>query len=247
MRQGKARVLIVDDSTSLRKTMSFILRRRGYDVAAVGDGLEAIRQIEARPFDVVFLDVKMLPMDGVVTCRRIRQIQPRTAVIMMTAYSVEDMIREALEEGAYGVIYKPLDIERVIALIDETKAAAKGALVLVVDDDPGTSATFASILSRKGYLVSIAATGEEAVAQVRQKEYDVVFVEVTLPTINGLETYLSIRDISPQTVVVMMTTMSQEVGDLVDRALCNKAYACLYKPLDMDKVLALVGSICEQR
>ena len=167
--------------------------------------------------------------------------------MMMTAYAVEDLVQQALEEGAYGIVYKPLDIEKVVAVIEEATEAKEGALILVVDDDPGTCITLRNILTRKGYEVGIAHTGEEAIAMAQEAAHDIVFIDLKLPTINGLETYLAIRVINPQAVAIMMTAYRQKMAELVEVALQNHAYTCLYKPLDMAELLKLVNEIRERR
>ena len=121
--EEKANILIVDDNISLCKTMSFVLGRKGYTVTTAQDGPEAIERVKKNPFDMIFMDIKMLPIDGVETYRRIKEIRPEAVVMMMTAYAVEDLVQEALQEGAYGITYKPLDIERVVALIERARAA----------------------------------------------------------------------------------------------------------------------------
>jgi DNA-binding NtrC family response regulator len=68
-----------------------------------------------------------------------------------------------------------------------------------------------------------------------------------LPTINGLETYLTIKEVNQEAVAIMMTAYRQEVADQVKEALSNDAYACLYKPLDMAEVLRLVDDIRERK
>ena len=165
----------------------------------------------------------------------------------MTAYVVEDLVQQALEEGAYGIVYKPLDIERMVTVIEEAKEAKEGALVLVVDDDPGTCITLRNILTRKSYEVGIAYTGEEAIAMAREKAQDIIFIDMKLPTINGLETYLAIREINPEVVAIMMTGYRQEMAELVEVALQNHAYTCLYKPLEMEDLLRLVEEIVKRK
>ena len=113
--QEKASILITDDNINLCKTMSFVLERKGYAVTTAKDGLEAIKRVKERSFDMIFMDIKMPLMDGVETYRRIKEIRPEAVVMMMTAYSVEDLVQEALREGAYGIIYKPLNIEKVVS------------------------------------------------------------------------------------------------------------------------------------
>ena len=243
----KASILIVDDNDSLCTTLSLILKRKGYAAATVKDGLEAIEKVRKNHFDMLLMDIKMPVMNGVETYRRIKEIRPESVVVMMTAYAVEDLIQEALEEGAFGVIYKPLDIEKVVALIERVRLDRQGAFILLVDDDRGTRITFKNILAKKGFSVGVAATGDEAVAMMREKEYDIVFIDMKLPTLNGLETYLAIREINPEAVAIMMTAYRQEMSELVEEALHNAAYTCLYKPLEMEVVLQLLEEICERK
>jgi two-component system response regulator HydG len=66
------------------------------------------------------MDIKMLPINGVETYRKIKEIKPE-AVVMITAYAVEGLVQSALKEGAYGITYKPPDMERVAALIKEAR------------------------------------------------------------------------------------------------------------------------------
>ena len=245
--EKKASILIVDDNISLGRTMSFVLERKGYDVTTAKDGQEAIKRVNESPFDMIFMDIKMPLMNGVETFRRLKKIRPDSIVVMMTAYSVEDLIREALQEGAYGVMYKPLDIGKVVALIEEAKEAKQGMLILVVDDDEGTCITLKKILTNKGYEANTAHTGEEAITMAQEKVYNIIFFDIKLSTINGLETFLAIKEINPEVVAIMMTAYRQEMADVVEAALKNNAYTCLYKPLDMEDVLKMVDNIRERK
>ena len=245
--EQKASILIVDDNVSLCRTLSLVLGRQGYTVNTAKDCLEALVKVQESPFDMIFMDIKMPLMDGVETYRRIKKIRPEAVVMMMTAYAVEDLVQQALEEGAYGIVYKPLDIGKVVAVIEEARETQMGVLVLVVDDDPGTCITLKNILIKKGYQVGIAYTGEEAIAMARERVYDIIFVDMKLPTITGLETYLAIRKINPEVVAIMMTAYRQGMSDLVEEALRSDVYTCLYKPLEMEEVLKLVDEIRERK
>jgi two-component system response regulator HydG len=243
----KSSILIVDDNISLCKTLSFVLKRKGYAVTIAKDGPEAIERVKERPFDMIFMDIKMPFMDGVETYRRIIKIRPEAVVTMMTAYAVDDLVADAFKEGAHSIIYKPMDIEKAIQLIEEAKRRRQGALILVVDDDPGTCKILRNILVKKGYEVDIAHAGEEAITMVQRRACDIVFIDMKLPTINGLETYLAIKEINPETVAIMITAYHQEVDYLMEQALYNSAYTFLYKPLDMAQVLKLVDEVWERQ
>lgn len=243
----RADILIADDNQSLCRTMSFTLKRKGYAVTIAKDGPEALKRVRERPFDMIFMDIKMPLMDGVETYKRIKEIRPEAAVMMMTAYAVEELVQEALKEGAYGVVYKPLDIDKVVSLIEKARGNNHGALILVVDDDPGTCTTLRNILVKRSYRVGVAHAGEEAINMARQRVYNIIFIDVRLPTINGLETFLRLKEVNPEAVAVMMTAYREEVSDLVEKALSHSAYTCLHKPLDMTETLRLIEDITARK
>lgn len=111
---GPSSVLVVDDSPGICQTMSMILKRKGFEVSCAVDGRGAIEKVKERPFDAVLLDIKLPGMDGVEVHRRIRALRPDARVAMMTAYAVEDRVRDAIQAGAETVFYKPLDMDAVI-------------------------------------------------------------------------------------------------------------------------------------
>ncbi len=117
----KTNTLIVDDNISLAKSLSFILEKKGYEVSMAKDGMDAIKKVKAKFFNIILMDIKMPLMNGVESYKRIKKISPRSKVFMMTAYAVEELVQDALAEGAHGILYKPLDIEKILSIIDEIK------------------------------------------------------------------------------------------------------------------------------
>lgn len=244
MNNAATSILIVDDDTGMTETMSDILDDMGYKVAVADDGYMAIDMIKENTYDIALMDIRMPGINGVDTFKQVKAISPSTKVIMMTAYSVEDLIKQALEEGAYGILYKPLDLEKVEELIENAK---EGSFILLVDDEPDHCEILKDILENKGYQVGICHNGEEAIACVKERSYDIVFIDVKMPVLNGLETYLGIKKIRPQIIAIMVTGYRQETEDLVKEAINSSAYMCLYKPLAMDKVIAVVKEISRQK
>ncbi len=97
MTNNKPKVLVVDDQKSMRMTLAAIIEDHGYDVTEVEDGYRAIEALEQVPFDLVFMDIKMPGINGVQTFREIKKINPKSVVVMMTGYAVEDLVKEALD------------------------------------------------------------------------------------------------------------------------------------------------------
>lgn len=90
-------VLLVDDNINLVRSMSLILKHKGFDVDITSNGFEAIEKVEEKKYDMIFLDIKIPYINGVETFKRIKSINPNSVVMMMTAYSVEELIEEVLE------------------------------------------------------------------------------------------------------------------------------------------------------
>ena len=113
-----ARILVTDDEESMRYYLKRSLKRRGYRVEAAEDGEKALELEEARPFDVVVLDLKMPGMDGLEVLRRVRKLDPEVMVILMTAYGTIRSAVEAMRNGAFDYITKPFEIEELEILVE---------------------------------------------------------------------------------------------------------------------------------
>ncbi len=227
--------------------MSLVLKRKGYEVSIANDGFEAIDTVKEEFFDIIFMDIKMPVLNGVETYKKIKEINEKIIIIMMTAYAVEDLIQDALKEGAYGVIYKPLDFEKIFSLIEESKDTKQGGLILIVDDDPGTCKIIENVLTKKGYDVVISNTGEDAITKAKEKFFDIIFIDMKLPTLNGLETYLELKKINPKLIAIVITAYHQEMDDLVQEAMNNSAYTCLTKPINIEDMLVLINEILTKK
>jgi len=237
------RVLIVDDEANMRRTLADILRNEGYEVTTAATGEEAVQRCSAADYDIVLMDVRMPGMDGVEAFRRIRRHQEGVRVILMSAYSLEDLKLAALDEGAIAFLAKPLDLEQAIRLIREVKDTA----ILVVEDDERVSAPLQAGLKQQGYRVTVTRSPHDALELVEQIRFDLIFVDVNLPAMNGLELYLAIKKITPTAVAIMITGMDAEFEALAQEAVRRNAYTLVRKPLDIDHVLALLARVTGRR
>ncbi len=240
---GKTNILVVDDLRSMRLTLWAILEDAGHNVVTVEDGYQAIEAVRKMHFDAIFMDIKMPGINGVQTFREVKKIDSKAVVIMMTAYSVEDLVKEAVEEGAYAIVYKPFDIDKIISTIEEV--LSEKTLILVVDDQFGDRETLKAILQGKGYRVATANDGKETIRMVKEGHYDIIFLDIRLPDMNGVEIFEGAESLNNKAVVIMMTGYTEE--QLIKRAIGSGAYTCIHKPFDMEKVIALVEKIAEEK
>ncbi len=105
------RVLIVDDEPQIGVFLSEFLTDQGYEVFFADNGNDALTFVKRVRPHIVLLDVKMSGMDGLEALKCIKEIDPRTGVIMVTAMQEEETGRQALKLGAVDYITKPIDFE----------------------------------------------------------------------------------------------------------------------------------------
>jgi two-component system, NtrC family, response regulator HydG len=234
-------MLVVDDDVDMTETLSDILSTVGIQVEIAHDGLQALKKVKTKRFDLVLMDIKMPKMNGIECFKKIKKIRSQTTVMLMSAYAANDLISEALMEGVYGIWYKPVEIQKVIELVEKTPR--KGALLMIVDDDLSASETLVDILQKKGYRLIKVSSVKEAKKKIREKDLDLVFVNVKMPVMNGLETYLELRKIRPHIKTIMITDYSQQVEAIAEEAIKNELYTCLYKPIEIDILLKIVEKI----
>jgi len=111
-------ILVVDDDLSITSIFEFILQQAGYKTITTSSGAGCLEILKSsQTVDLVFLDLKMPGMSGIEAYKEIQKLFPLLIVIMMTGYSVDELLKEAFELGAYGVIYKPFDVEEVLSVI----------------------------------------------------------------------------------------------------------------------------------
>jgi len=242
----KLKILVVDDNREFCQNLSDILELKGYETATSHDGSEALEMVKQNDYNLVLMDIKMPVMNGVESFKKIKEISPDIQVIMVTAFAVEELIREALREGAFGFLRKPLDFDEFFELIEQA-TAANGVMILVADDDENFCANMKDILSDKGYRVSTARDGNTAIEKTRKNNFDIILIDMKMPALNGLETYLAIRDIRPDVVAVIITGYRQEMSKQAEQAVKRGAYTCLEKPIDMDKLVLLLERIMKQK
>lgn len=233
-------ILVVDDNVDLLETFAMILKRRGFYVETAENGASAVDKFKEQNFDITLMDIVMPEMNGVDALKKIKEMQPEASVILMTAYSDEDLIKTARDQGAHKIINKPIKIDQLIELI---KSAAASEPILIVDDDTDICQTLTQILKSQGHEVVTANSGEDAVIIASEKSCQMAFIDIKLPNIDGLETFLRLKEINPDILTVMMTGFRNEVKDALDKAQAASAVTCLYKPFDPAEAAELVRQI----
>ncbi|MGM0519158.1 MAG: response regulator [Campylobacterota bacterium] len=106
----KYKILVIDDETEILNMLSRYLNRSGnYAVTTYANPLVAIDNLKGSEYDLVLLDIMMPQMNGLDALEKIKEINPKQKIIMMTAYSTLDKVLKSHKEGATNYVMKPFD------------------------------------------------------------------------------------------------------------------------------------------
>jgi CheY-like chemotaxis protein len=239
-----ARILVVDDDTDICRNLSDILTDLGYRVDYAHDGLSALELVRQRPYDIALLDLRMPGMDGLTLYREIKRQRAGTVSVLVTAYASPATAEEALGAGAWKVVAKPVDFPRLLGLVEE---AIGQPLVLIVDDDHDLCANLWDLFRERGFRVSLAHGGRQAVSQLQESIYRVVLIDMQIPEGDGSMVYRMVREANPQARTILITGLRSKMDQLVERTIAEGADAVCYKPFHVPALLETLEHLAGTR
>ncbi len=238
-----SRILVVDDDEGMVATLRDILGVAGFQVDVAYSGQDAIDRVRQQVPDCILMDIRMPGLNGVEAFREIKRLAPESFVIFMTAYAASTLVEDARREGAVEVVPKPLDLERVLSLIEET---AQKTPVLVVDDDSPFCHSLADALEVQDFDVCAVENVNDAIQLFEKEPRRVVILDMQLDGRSGLDALLILREINPRAIVILMTGFPN-LQEAMQRGLSMEAVACLSKPFEVDDLIREVREAIEMR
>ncbi|MBC8241812.1 MAG: response regulator [Alphaproteobacteria bacterium] len=122
-----------------------------------------------------------------------------------------------------------------------------GARILLVDDDLLVSETLSAILQRAGYVITTATNGDAGLKELQSREFDLVITDIMMPRMDGIEAILAIRRRNPSQKIIAISGGSLEVDlDYLKYAEKLGADGILYKPINTEQLLAMVGPLLQR-
>jgi CheY-like chemotaxis protein len=261
--------LIVDDNFTNRKVLTGMLTRWGMKPTAVESGGAALQALEVakstgRPFPLILLDGQMPEMDGFTLAERIKKdpgLVGATIMMLTSAGHLGDAAR-CRELGISAYLVKPIrqaellqGICNVLNLATQTKAplvtrhmlreARSRGRVLLVEDNLVNQTLAVRLLEKRGYIVSVAGDGRQALATLKKKEFDVVLMDVQMPDMDGFEATAAIRESERSTgrhIPIVAMTAHALKGD-EDRCLSAGMDAYLSKPIRTIELFATIEKV----
>ncbi len=262
------RALVVDDSDHARAVIVDMLQGMTFLTSEAASGGAAVHEVQraartGHPYDVVFLDWRMPGIDGMETARRIRKLGLASPpmFLMVTAYGREEVLKEAESAGIESVLVKPVSasilFDTTMGVLggrrtapppdaddpgsaDHRLAAVRGARILLVEDNDINQQVARELLEDAGLVVDVADNGEIALAQVQRARYELVFMDMQMPVMDGVTATREIRKLPGMAglPIVAMTANAMEQ----DRRKCMDAGMndYLVKPIDPNELTAIL-------
>src|SRR5215467_1617008 len=117
-RSGRVKILLVEDKESLRQMLSTALKKAGYTVDEAPDGNVAVEKIRKQPYNLVLTDLRLPTLSGLEILITQKEIDPTIPVLIMTAYGTIEEAVEAMKQGAFDFVPKPVDISHLFLLVE---------------------------------------------------------------------------------------------------------------------------------
>lgn len=241
---GKQKVLVVDDDRRMVKTICDILRVKGHAPHPAHSGEEAVNKVRGECFDCVLMDLKMPGIDGVEALKMIKEAAPELPVVLMSAYATENQAEEANRQGAFAVLTKPIDVQMVLSFLALLR---KEERILIVDDDPLFCKTLKEILQARGYRVEAETDPDSVIGHLEENYELLVVLDIKLGRRDGVDVLKEIRRKYPTKPVVLVTGHQGESTSSIEKGMRIGAYTCLYKPLEVEKLVEIIEEVSRRK
>jgi len=244
----KVRVLIVDDSAAIRKSLATLIEPVGAKIVEAENGHEGLKQALFSKFDVIISDIDMPVMNGIEFCHNLKNRQETRGipVIMVSSFDSEADINSGFQAGAAEYLSKDKAKDELCTKVQEILKESifqRDQMILVVDDSSTIRKVVQTGLAQNGYQVISADNGKDALKILKNTKPELILSDIDMPIMNGFEFREAVRS-NPELSDVPFVVMSANS----DRAYMKRmikfgaaAYIC--KPFNIDQLVLMVEKI----
>jgi signal transduction histidine kinase/CheY-like chemotaxis protein len=262
---GGRRMLIVDDNQTNRRILREMLAAEGVKVdeaSTANDGLDAMRRAARgrAAYDLAILDIQLPDLDGFALAAAVRQDKAikRTNLLMLTSAGQRGDGERCRALGIRGYLTKPMSRADLLEALGTVLAGAEQAgtpeivtrhtiaesrralRVLLAEDNPVNQQVAVAMLVKRGHEVHVASNGREAVEAVRERDYDVVLMDIQMPELDGFEATAAIRALDKGQRLPIIGLTAHALSGERERCLARGMSEYLAKPFKAHELFALV-------
>ena len=208
-------VLVIDDDQTARELIANHLRGAGFSVVTAAGGREGLKRAEEIHPIAITLDVLMPDLDGWTVLAALRGNPDLADIPVVMATITDDQQHKGMTLGAAGYLTKPIDRDRLIALLKPYQAQARRTRVLLVEDDPTQRERIQSWLASQQWQISEAENGRVALDRLANDLPDIILLDLMMPEMDGFQliTALKERPAWRSIPVIMITSLDLSAAD----------------------------------
>lgn len=230
-------VLVAEDNPDNQVLIAYLLRRCGVRYQMVANGVEAIRQLELRSYDLVLLDIQMPECGGEAVVQWMRSHDRRTPAVAITANMMSHQVESYLKQGFQHCLSKPVNRDQFCDTLSRflpARIVCTEPEILLVEDNPVNAMLLKKQVAaqRPEIVVRLATSGEEALAQLAQSPMPLVLMDIEMPGMDGLTALASLRESGYRLPICMLSGHASTEDR--QRSLAAGADQHLTKPLSKE-------------
>ncbi len=247
-----ATILVIDDERLLCDLLQNLLREHGHEVFTAYNGREGVTSFRQRRPRFTLLDLNLPDINGIEVLKEIREIDPQSAVIILTGCATDQLEKQARDMGITDFLIKDLAFDVLIGTVERamqepgTPAGSPAASVgvpltlrekhsiLIVDDDSQMRDMLTQYLSKQGYHVLSAQDGLAAVSLAERERPHLIVLDINMPGMNGVEVLRKLRAKNYDGGVMVLTGVQDE--KLLNEALNLGSIDIVGKPADLERI-----------
>ncbi len=232
------KILVVDDERAICGSVKRSFEYLGFTVFTALTAKKATEIFEKKQPKIVFLDIILPDGSGLDLLKQFKVLDPEVIVIIITAKGDTETQKRAEQLGADEFITKPFGTKdlRIVAmqklgnLLDKSGHMERPCLLIVDDEQKARDNLKDFIAPRYNCEILEAADGKTSVSQVKAVKPDIIFLDIRMPGMNGLEAVKEIKKLSPDTRIIVISAWKSP--DVASKAMACGAFTYLDKPID---------------
>jgi two-component system, NtrC family, response regulator HydG len=238
MMNRSLRILVVDDDIDNAQSLGELFEIEGHRPHVVHSGEDAIAAYESHHFDLAFMDVMMPGMNGVESFLEIKRRKANAKVFMMTGYSVEELLRQAISEGALGVLNKPMDSTALLSMVKEV---GKDGVVVAPSFGPNYVQNVRRVLSQSGFKCRVL---DQPISTPQTSAPDeLIILDLKSPLIESVGFYSGLRKASHLPATIILTPEVKTDSEVPEVMRDLSVTGILNKPFDPMQLISRLEAL----
>ncbi len=246
------KILLIEDDIAARSKLYEIFYSQGHNITCVPTAKAAFIILTEQRFDIIILDDLLPDGTGVETAKKIREFDTEVKIILLcegAGLQNKNIIKKLRLEAVIKKDFSShIMIKTILEILRQGDSAglARGPAVfkgnvLVVDDNVEIQKTLESFLKKRGYKAQIASSGEDALMKIKMEKPVIVFLDFTMPGMDGIMALRQIKRLDDSINVVMLTSVQDEY--IIEQAAREGACDYLVKPCDLHKLDLIITAV----